>query len=152
MNVSNRVDELRKRYHEDPKRYFAPLWYKRVLELQKRNKEVLELLEQVGGCEAIEPPAPAPAPAATPITGTPHTFITETMADLYFKQGFRDRAIDVYRQLIAQRPADVGLRERLAEIERPSLGGGVESAPPPVPAGPSAREFFRAFVERGLTP
>ena len=47
------------------------------------------------------------------------------MATLYLQQGFRDRAIDVYRQLIEQDPRDVGLRERLEALEaadHPSLG------------------------------
>jgi len=60
-----------------------------------------------------------------PPAGTPRTFVTETMATLYLQQGFRDRAIDVYKQLIEQDPTDDGLRQRLAELEeseRPSLG------------------------------
>lgn len=50
---------------------------------------------------------------------TPATFVTETMAALYLQQGLRDKAIDVYRQLIAQMPDDQGLRDRLRALERP---------------------------------
>jgi len=47
----------------------------------------------------------------------PAEVVTETMAELYARQGFYDRAIEVYRQLIDQVPDDVRLRERLREIE-----------------------------------
>ena len=62
---------------------------------------------------------------SAPLTDTPRTFVTETMAQLYVKQGFRDRAIAVYQQLIEENPGDVGLRSRLAALEdseRPSFG------------------------------
>ena len=74
------------------------------------------------------------------LTETPRTFVTETMAQLYLEQGFRERAIGVYRQLIDQDPDDAGLRERLAALEAtdpPSLGFELpeeveeEDAPPP---------------------
>jgi hypothetical protein len=47
----------------------------------------------------------------------PAEVVTETMAELYARQGFYGRAIEVYRQLIGQVPEDVRLRERLREIE-----------------------------------
>lgn len=75
------------------------------------------------------------------LTDTPRTFVTETMAQLYLEQGFRERAISVYRQLIEQDPGDAGLRERLAALEAtdpPSLGFELpeeetadEEVPPP---------------------
>jgi tetratricopeptide (TPR) repeat protein len=43
-------------------------------------------------------------------------FITETMAQLYVKQGFHDRALEVYRQLVSQNPNDRGLRERMERL------------------------------------
>ncbi len=53
-----------------------------------------------------EEPASAPAP-----------FVTETMAELYVKQGHHAKAIEVYRQLIAQSPGDASLKEKLARLE-----------------------------------
>jgi tetratricopeptide (TPR) repeat protein len=47
----------------------------------------------------------------------PAAFVTETMATLYLEQGHIESAIEIYRQLIEQRPDDAGLRERLAEVE-----------------------------------
>ena len=56
---------------------------------------------------------------------TPAAFVTETMAELYLQQGFRDEALGVYRQLLQQNPDDEGLRERVAQLEsgsRSSVG------------------------------
>jgi hypothetical protein len=74
---------------------------------------------------AAEPPAAAPrASKATP------TFVTETMAALYVKQGLLPEAIGVYRQLVEASPADAGLRAKLAELERMLAQQG---APKPAP-------------------
>ncbi|MBI1809184.1 MAG: hypothetical protein HYR75_04740, partial [Gemmatimonadetes bacterium] len=84
--------------------------------------------------EAHAPEVPAPRPA----------FVTETMAELYVKQGFTAQAIAVYRQLVAQRPHDVALAARLAALEAP--------AAPVAPAGVSARTFFASFAVRPAMP
>lgn len=52
-----------------------------------------------------------------PTDETPAAFVTETMAELYLQQGFTQEALGVYRQLLAQNPADRGLRERVASLE-----------------------------------
>jgi hypothetical protein len=39
------------------------------------------------------------------------------MAQLYLQQGYKQLALQVYRQLAASRPQDEGLRNRIAEIE-----------------------------------
>ncbi|HEX5829944.1 MAG TPA: tetratricopeptide repeat protein [Gemmatimonadaceae bacterium] len=68
-------------------------------------------------------PAPPPAPPASPVvaSGAPPApegaFVTETMAELYLRQGFRDQALQVYRQLLAASPRDERLRARVAELE-----------------------------------
>ncbi len=43
--------------------------------------------------------------------------VTETIADLYLRQGLYRRAADVYRELLGQSPDDERLRTRLAEAE-----------------------------------
>lgn len=45
--------------------------------------------------------------------------ITETMGDLYFKQGLKEQAAAVYRRLLATRPGDAGLQAKLSAIESP---------------------------------
>lgn len=52
---------------------------------------------------------------------TPAAFVTETMAELYLQQGFREEALSVYRRLVLQNPDDTELRARVARLEK---GGG----------------------------
>jgi tetratricopeptide (TPR) repeat protein len=54
--------------------------------------------------------------------------VTETIAELYTRQGFFDRAADVYRELIRRRGGDEGLQERLEHVERLARSGGEEAA------------------------
>ena len=42
--------------------------------------------------------------------------VTETMAELYLRQGHRDEALRVYQALLAQRPGDARLRARVAGL------------------------------------
>ncbi|HEY0996320.1 MAG TPA: tetratricopeptide repeat protein [Gemmatimonadaceae bacterium] len=105
--------------------------------------------------EAREPEAAAPVvDEASPGRPTPSAggaFVTETMAELYIQQGFHDRAADVYRQLLGQRPNDAGLRERLEAVEARMAAA---SAPTPAMAtvaveeGPSIREFLGRLAAR----
>ncbi len=93
-------------------------------------------------------PAPHEEPAAV---GQP--MVTETMADLYLKQGFRSEAADVYRRLLSQRPGDQALSAKLRGLEAPppnlsaaALGGEsvavwlrrVAAARLPAPGAPGA--------------
>ena len=89
---------------------------------------------------AIQESAPAPEPPATqsashsePASSAPEQpvqheektfsgasaepFVNETMAQLYLQQGYKQLALQVYRQLAVSRPQDEGLRQRIAEIE-----------------------------------
>jgi hypothetical protein len=103
---------------------------------------------------AIAPPAPpapvgAPAPdpelvpepavaASAPDSGS--AFVTETMAELYLKQGHRDEALRVYRALLEKRPGDAGLQAKIASL-----------APPPAAvarSGPSIRELLHVIALR----
>jgi tetratricopeptide (TPR) repeat protein len=60
----------------------------------------------------------ANAPIAEGETGPrPQVFVTETMAELYLQQGFRDEALKVYKQLAQMNPDDASLRERVEALE-----------------------------------
>jgi tetratricopeptide (TPR) repeat protein len=95
-----------------------------------------------------------------PDDATPAAFVTETMAELYLQQGFREEALNVYRQLLAQNPNDPGLRERVYQLEHGarssiSMAAMVEKTPAststvaPADAGaPSARAFFATLASR----
>ena len=87
----------------------------------------LILPEEEGPAQAVaaapsEPAAPTP-PAEAP---EPEPVITETMAEVYLRQGLVQEAREVYRKLVQSRPGDAALRARLAELEqRASPGRGV---------------------------
>ena len=82
--------------------------------------------------DAGAPVAGAPSASEAPETGDP--FATETMAELYLRQGHRDEALRVYKALLAQRPGDAGLAARIRGLETPS--------------GPTIRELLTAIAER----
>ena len=72
-------------------------------------------------------------------------FSSSTLAELYFQQGLVDRAVDVYRQLLEQEPANERARLRLVELETSSAG----PAPPPAAvrtSGPPARALERTIA------
>ncbi len=69
--------------------------------------------EALIGREPLEGSLDAPSDVGP----TPPPFVTETMAELYLQQGFRDEALDVYRQLLAQNPEDAGLAARVRHLE-----------------------------------
>src|SRR5439155_15633391 len=89
------------------------------------------------------PPPPPPAAQAPPPRATPpppaavaladdegaadvaalsrvEPVVTETMAELYLKQGHREDALRVYQSLAAMRPSDARLASRVAELSRPA--------------------------------
>ena len=89
----------------------------------------------------------------------PAAFVTETMAELYLHQGFRNEALAVYRELLTRNPADSSLRDRIEQIEAGSLSsigmasvseGVVESALRRQAAKPtrSVRSFFASLAGR----
>lgn len=86
---------------------------------------------------AAEPAAPAP-PSETPRVTPSQPFVTETMAELYVKQGFREQALDVYKLLLAASPDSQRLRDRVAELQAPAVED----------SGPNVREFFARLAAR----
>ncbi|MCZ6917584.1 MAG: tetratricopeptide repeat protein [Gemmatimonadetes bacterium] len=92
------------------------------------------------GVGELETEAPAVTsvpdrPAERPVVSEPEPVVTETMAEVYVRQGLLEEARRVYRQLLAQRPDDAGLKARLAE-----LAEGPQPQPPESPAMPAAAE------------
>src|SRR5690606_10148713 len=65
----------------------------------------------------------SPPPAAPEeLYGREDALATETLAELYTRQGFFDRAARVYRELIRRRGSAPGLQEKLARVERLAAG------------------------------
>ncbi len=79
--------------------------------------------------QAEEAEGPAPEEAAT--------VVTETMAELYLRQGHRQEALEVYRALLGQHPGDDRLAAKVAALEAPAR---------PAPSSPPPRLSGRAFA------
>ena len=84
--------------------------------------------EGIAGEPAGASPDSSDVPASEPAMAAPGELVTETMAELYFAQGFYSRAAEVYRSLVRDRPDDVRLQDRLREAE--SLMAWPGSTPP----------------------
>jgi tetratricopeptide (TPR) repeat protein len=86
------------------------------------------------GPDHAAPPAGAAAAATRAASAMESPFVTETMAELYMRQGLRGEALTIYRQLALRRD-DPDLHRRIAELE-----GEQASARP--------RETVHEFFER----
>ena len=132
----------------------------------------LEVMEFVPpSSEAPVPAAYPQAPESDPLLGhtlalptnepsqPPAAFVTETMAELYLQQGFRNEALAVYRELLSRNPTDTSLRDRIDQIESGSVSSigmasvsedVVESARKRQSGRPprSVRSFFASLAGR----
>ena len=81
----------------------------------------------------------------------PAPFITETLAELYLQQGFRDEALSIYRQLVVREPENQTFKDRIAAIEKGDVPQGSQT--PEIPAderaaSQSVRTFFSRLARR----
>jgi hypothetical protein len=67
--------------------------------------------------------------------------VTETMAELYLKQGFRQEALSVYEQLSTSNPGDQRLAGKVSALR-------AELAAPVRAGGPPVRDFFARLAAR----
>ena len=76
-----------------------------------------------------------PAPAEEDVTWRktpPHEdspFVTRTMAELYAKQGYREAALDVYRQLALHHPDDKEIFDRIEALEKDVQAASADAGP-----------------------
>jgi tetratricopeptide (TPR) repeat protein len=66
--------------------------------------------------------------------------VTETMAELYLRQGHREDALQVYEALLARRPHDARLRQKVTELSAPPPRGRSSSS------GQSAGAFLKGIL------
>ena len=118
------------------------------------------------------PPPPAPSPRAArvsapaPVPARPHPddaedvgaadtatlsqaepVLTETMAELYLKQGHKDDALRVYQALLAQRPGDARLEAKVRELDGSDDAPVLTSHPMRAPAsGLSLGSFLKKIL------
>jgi hypothetical protein len=79
--------------------------------------------------------------AAEPAPAEHRLFVTETMAELYLKQGLRPEALSVYEQLSSAAPGEERLARRVAALR-------AELATLAKASGPRVRDFFASFAVR----
>ena len=103
-----------------------------------------EMAPLTGGPPAAA--APPEEPGTMPAGSEPDPVVTETMAEVYAKQGLLDQARAVYQQLIAQRPTDERLRRRLAELSPRESGARRRRQSAAMTGGMSARAFVAAVL------
>ena len=104
-----------------------------IIELTDEVVEEEEVLWQQQYEEAEEPEVPASEPAelqASPLS-------TGTIADLYLSQGFPDKALDIYRELLKGDPDNIELRQQVETIQR-MLAGEQQSDAAELPGTPAA--------------
>ncbi len=96
---------------------------------------------------------PAPIPAAvvlsdddgaadTAVLSRAEPVLTETMAELYLKQGHQQDALRVYQALLAQRPGDARLRRKVEQLS----GGGGRGGGGRKSSGVSAQAFLKGVL------
>lgn len=104
---------------------------------------------------ASEPPSLSGAEAAPAIgvasapggsrrdTPSPAPFVTETLAELYLKQGYREEALSIYQQLSERDPSNASLAEKIAAIR--SEPGEAQPAAEHSRLEPASARSVRAF-------
>lgn len=80
--------------------------------------------------------------------------VTETIAELYARQGLHDRAAEVYRELIRRRGGDAALERKLSDLEALAAGGPLPEpvarqepqAEDPAPSSPAEPSYAPDFA------
>lgn len=114
-------------------------------------------LDQPSAHEAAKPAPEAVTPEPVgelddaPPVGEPELVVTETMAEIFLRQGHLTEAITVYRELVRRTPGGQQLAGRLSELEARQAA---VAAPPPRPAyaardtgGQSVASFFQSLLQ-----
>lgn len=109
--------------------------YQKILTLNPDDEETQTALKQAieraaGESKGSLPPKKSP-PAPEKKAQVKDSTATPTVAELYLKQGHFDKAIEVFRELLASDPQNLMLRQKLTEvIERQQKESGADSASP----------------------
>ncbi|WP_396205342.1 tetratricopeptide repeat protein [Gemmatimonas sp.] len=119
----------------------------------KLSVAAVPMVSAAASAAASAPPALSPdlqpevqPEGLLPDIDPPPAFVTETMGELLVAQGFTDRAVVVYEELVRRRPNDPLLSARLAALR--------ETQAPPASTMPptyTARERFTALAARRVS-
>jgi tetratricopeptide (TPR) repeat protein len=84
----------------------------------------------------------APISLGTDDDPTTDELATMTLADIYAEQGYADKALRIYREVLKRQPGNSGIREKIraldpdAEVDEPAGSADAHSAPVAEPAEP----------------
>jgi len=101
----------------------------------------------------VEAPSPPPPVEAARAPEEADELTSSTLAELYFNQGFTDKTIEVYRQLLQREPGNERARARLGELEALERRIKDEEARAASPAGGGAADAAtarRQAIERTI--
>ena len=121
----------------------APAWEEPEPDVESITVPAAEALFQPVGAHVEEPerepepePDPEPEPEAADLAARePELVVTETMAEIFLRQGHRELALAVYTQLSLRDPDN----RRLAEVAAALSEELAPPAPPPPPEAPAPR-------------
>ncbi len=150
-------------------RVVARTWAERLLHVDPLNEEAARLVAEtapdipsradhdtVDAAAERESVDATGDPAADPDesgTSRHSGMITETMADLYVRQGLYEEASYIYWELVKRRPADPNLRERLAQAQALASGSSkVEGERSVVPLSTSTPVGVEPSQEEDTSP
>jgi tetratricopeptide (TPR) repeat protein len=96
---------------------------------------------------ATVPPSPVGPP---PSSASEPPLSSATLAELYFNQGFTEKAIEVYRELLAREPGNVRAEARVTELEALDRHLREEEQRVAAPAPRDPRAARREAIERTI--
>jgi tetratricopeptide (TPR) repeat protein len=85
-------------------------WFRQALEADPGDEELRARLESLA-------PAPGAAPRAASVPSPAAEIATVTLAEVYLEQGLHERALSVYRRVLAADPANAGVQDRVRRLE-----------------------------------
>lgn len=108
-----------------------------VLRIEPGNPDAVGRLEALRADEEGSSPPddvalPAEGPRIPEVADRP--IFTRTMGDIYARQGFYERAVDVFEHLLEESPEDDEIAARLAELKKTIEGADEEAFGETVPA------------------
>lgn len=126
-------------------------------QLQPEDATVLKMLASLGPAPSAQPPAPAPggggsraveaAVEPSEVDDRQAPIATPTIAEIYVKQGLPQKALRVYRDLLAAHPENPDLAARCRDLEKLLAGPATDVAVSAEPVPGSEPEPQIASVE-----
>ena len=83
----------------------------------QNDAELINLFQEIENEQTQETPTDLPSPGLE-LEDKDELIATETLAEIYSNQGLTQRAIETYRQILAQQPDNESIRNKLTYLEQ----------------------------------